>query len=125
MASSCIGATIMGCDNVFCDGFAACSAQAEVTGATTVRCTGRLACVRARINATATVDCDSQTDQETCRRATITMIAAAGVSTPPVVTCTGEQSCEETSVDAGPSGIIVCSGRNACDGGAGTITTQS
>eukprot|EP00978_Attheya_sp_CCMP212_P013908 scaffold35137_cov70-Attheya_sp.AAC.4 len=34
----------------------------------------------------------------------------AGVSTPPVVTYTGLQSCAGSSVNAGPSGIIVCSG---------------
>eukprot|EP00978_Attheya_sp_CCMP212_P041829 scaffold245004_cov54-Attheya_sp.AAC.1 len=112
-SGGCFDARIEGCDHVHCDGDASCELALIVT-ATAVRC-GPAACPNAIINATATVDCD---DSGACSDATITIDAtdADDVSTPPVVTCNGLFSCINVNVNAGPSGIIVCSGDRACLG---------
>eukprot|EP00978_Attheya_sp_CCMP212_P045599 scaffold352611_cov39-Attheya_sp.AAC.1 len=112
----CHTARIVGCRNVHCDGYEACR-SAEVTGATTVRCTGRTACLRAEITATARVDCDGIA---ACSFADITIDATDADA---VVTCTGQISCRNANVNAGPSGIIVCSGNSACDRFSSRTTT--
>eukprot|EP00978_Attheya_sp_CCMP212_P010603 scaffold25771_cov35-Attheya_sp.AAC.1 len=115
---ACIGATINATARVDCDSMDACGGALIVAG-TTVRCTGDSACQKAMINATATVDCDGKL---ACLSATITIDAtgADDVSTPPVVTCNGVLSCRDANVNAGPSGIIVCSGDEACSGTSAT-----
>jgi hypothetical protein len=111
----CVDADIVGCDDVHCGDSVACW-KARVT-ATTVRCTGFFTCHSSIINAMATVDCD----RYACVNATITMVATES-STPPVVTCTGSYSCEDASVDAGPSGIIVCSNPGGSGSGVQACT---
>eukprot|EP00978_Attheya_sp_CCMP212_P001886 scaffold3902_cov53-Attheya_sp.AAC.5 len=118
-SGGCIEARIVGCDHVLCKR-EACR-EATVPTATSVRCRGIAACTSANITATATVDCAGTS---ACSVADITIDATdADVSTPPVVTCNGPFSCRTANVNAGPSGIIVCSGDSACDGFLGTRTT--